>query len=223
MVTPVAYGSLRYHPSRNTPTVGKGVLSSTNGWVNFRLPRWVIFRLPLPFLPSAVLNTIQGTKIHMVTLILAICYALILFIMVYYRFSYELRVTGDNPDAARYVGINFMKVTLIMMLISGGVAGLAGVGEVAGIHHHLSYPLSISSGYGYTAIILAWLAKLNPLLTIFSGIFFAGIVVGRDAIQVSLGLPAATVQIFNGILLFSLIMGDFFLIHRLRIVRREDL
>ncbi len=175
------------------------------------------------FPPSAVLNTIQGTRIHMVTLILAICFALILFIMVYYRFSYELRVTGDNPDAARYVGINFMKVTLIMMLTSGGVTGLAGVGEVAGIHHHLSYPLSISSGYGYTAIILAWLAKLNPLLTIFSGIFFAGIVVGRDAIQVSLGLPAATVQIFNGILLFSLIMGDFFLIHRLRIVRREDL
>ena len=170
-----------------------------------------------------MLNTIQGTRIHMVTLILAICFALILFIMVYHRFSYELRVTGDNPDAARYVGINFMKVTLIMMLTSGGVTGLAGVGEVAGIHHHLSYPLSISSGYGYTAIILAWLAKLNPLLTIFSGIFFAGIVVGRDAIQVSLGLPAATVQIFNGILLFSLIMGDFFLIHRLRIVRREDL
>jgi len=172
--------------------------------------------------PSAVLGVVTGTRIHVVTLALALGFALILFVMVYYtKFGYELRVTGDNPDAARYAGINFMKVTMIMMIISGGVAGLAGVGEVAGIHHHLSYPSSISSGYGYTAIIVAWLAKLNPLLTIFSGIFFAGIVVGGDAIQVSLGLPAATVQIFNGILLFSLIMGDFFLTHRLTIVPKE--
>ena len=171
---------------------------------------------------SAVLSVVPGTRIHLVTLCLALLFAFALFIMVYYtRFGYELRVTGDNPDAARYAGIDFMKVTLIMMIISGGVAGIAGVGEVAGIHHHLSYPSSISSGYGYTAIIVAWLAKLNPLLTILSGLFFAGIVVGGDAIQVSLGLPAATVQIFNGILLFSLIMGDYFLNHRVKLVVRE--
>ena len=174
------------------------------------------------FPPSAVLTVIPGTRIHIVTLVLALASAVVLFIMVYYtRFGYELRVTGDNPDAARYAGINFMKVTMVMMIISGGLAGLAGVGEVAGIHHHLSYPSSISSGYGYTAIIVAWLAKLNPLLTILSGLFFAGIVVGGDAIQVSLGLPAATVQIFNGILLFSLIMGDYFLNHRVKLVARE--
>ena len=90
-------------------------------------------------------------------------------------------------------------------------AGLAGVGEVAGIHHYLSYPESISSGYGFTAIIVAWLAKLNPVNVILSALFFAGILVGGDAIQISLGLPAATVQIFNGTLLVFLIMGDFFL------------
>ena len=104
------------------------------------------------------------------------------------------------------------------MAISGGVAGLAGVGEAAGIHHYLSYPDSISSGYGYTAIIVAWLAKLNPLFVILSGLFFAGILVGGDAIQISLGLPAATVEIFNGTLLVFLIMGDFFLKHRVRLL-----
>ena len=97
------------------------------------------------------------------------------------------------------------------MIISGGLAGLAGVGEVAGIHHYLGYPAAVSSGYGFTAIIVAWLAKLNPLLTLVSGIFFAGILVGGDAVQISLGLPAATVNIINGILLICLIMGDYFL------------
>jgi len=131
------------------------------------------------------------------------------------RFGYEARVVGENPDAGRYAGINFLKTGLILMVISGGLAGFAGVGEVAGIHHYLGYPASISSGYGFTAIIVAWLAKLNPLYTVISGIFFAGILVGGDAIQISLGLPAATVQIVNGTLLIFLIMGDYFLNHKI--------
>jgi simple sugar transport system permease protein len=102
------------------------------------------------------------------------------------------------------------------MVISGGFAGLAGVGEIAGIHHYLGYPASVSSGYGFTAIIVAWLAKLNPLYAVVSGIFFAGILVGGDAIQISLGLPAATVQIVNGTLLIFLIMGDYLLKNKIR-------
>jgi len=73
----------------------------------------------------------------------------------------------------------------------------------------------ISGGYGFTAIIVAWLAKLNPLAVIISALFFAGILVGGDAIQISLGLPAATVHVFNGILLFFLIMGDTFVNNRI--------
>ncbi len=169
--------------------------------------------------PSAVLHTIGVTRIHTVTLVVAVVMAILMFVLMYYtRFGYELRVTGDNQDAARYAGIDFVRVSVLMMVLSGGLAGLAGVGEVAGIHHHLSYPANISSGYGYTAIIVAWLAKLNPLYTVISALFFAGILVGGDAIQVSLGLPAATVQIFNGILLFSLIAGDFFLNNRIKLL-----
>jgi simple sugar transport system permease protein len=161
---------------------------------------------------SAILSLIPGSRIHYATLAVAVVAVILLGIAVYKtRFGYEVRVIGENPDAAKYSGINFFKTTLIIMAISGGVAGLAGVGEAAGIHHYLSYPASISSGYGYTAIIVAWLAKLNPFYIILSAFFFAGILVGGDAIQISLGLPAATVQIFNGTLLVFLIMGDFFL------------
>ena len=164
---------------------------------------------------SATLSVIPGSRIHYATLLVAIATVIVLGMLIYKtRFGYEVRVIGENPDAAKYSGIDFFKTTLIIMAISGGAAGLAGVGEAAGIHHYLSYPESISSGYGYTAIIVAWLAKLNPYYVILSALFFAGILVGGDAIQISLGLPAATVQIFNGTLLVFLIMGDFFLKNR---------
>lgn len=167
---------------------------------------------------SAILGLIPGSRIHYATLILALVCAVILCIVVYKtRFGYEARVVGENPDAGRYAGINFLKTSVILMAVSGGLAGFAGVGEVAGIHHYLGYPASVSSGYGFTAIIVAWLAKLNPLFTILSGLFFAGILVGGDAIQISLGLPAATVHIVNGILLIFLIMGDYFLKHKISI------
>jgi simple sugar transport system permease protein len=167
---------------------------------------------------SALLSLLPGSRIHMETLILALVLMLVLTIMIFKtRFGYEVRVIGENPDAAKYAGIDFTRTTLLIMVISGGMAGLAGIGEVAGIHHYLSYPDTISSGYGFTAIIVAWLAKLNPMYVILSAIFFAGILVGGDAIQISLGLPAATVDIFNGTMLIFLIMGDFFTKNRVRI------
>ncbi|MBT3274981.1 MAG: ABC transporter permease [Spirochaetales bacterium] len=171
------------------------------------------------FPDSSVLGLLPGSRIHTATLVVALATAAILFIIIYRtRFGYEVRVIGDNPDAARYAGISFFKTLVITMVISGGIAGMAGVGEVAGIHHHLSYPYTISAGYGFTAIIVAWLARLNPLLAIVSGLFFAGIMVGGDAIQISLNLPAATVEVFNGVILFFLIMGEYFLNHKVRIV-----
>jgi simple sugar transport system permease protein len=167
--------------------------------------------------PAAVtLGVLPGTRIHLVTLAVALAAAALLAILLRAtRFGYELRVAGENREAARYAGIDFLGLSLLVMLASGGVAGLAGVGEVAGIHRHLTYPQSISAGYGFTAIIVAWLAKLSPLASIASGFFFAGILVGGDAIQVSLRLPAATVQVFNGLLLLFLIGGDYFLQNRI--------
>ena len=170
--------------------------------------------------PSATLGLLPGSSIHYVTLVIALVVVAVLGIVVYKtRFGYELRVIGENPNAARYAGIDFLRTTMVVMAISGAAAGLAGAGEIAGVHHHLSYPDAISSGYGYTAIIVAWLAKLNPFYVILSGLFFAGILVGGDAIQISLGLPAATVNVFNGILLLFLIIGDYFTRNRVRLIR----
>lgn len=167
---------------------------------------------------TAVLGHLGNSRISPVLLLLAIGSALFLGWLIYRsRFGYEVRVIGENPHAAHYSGINFFRTSVLIMAISGGVAGLAGAGELMSIHHHLSYPETISAGYGFTAIIVAWLARLHPSFTIVSGLFFAGIIVGGDAIQVSMGMPAATVNIFNGMILTFLIMGDFFVSHRVRI------
>jgi simple sugar transport system permease protein len=167
---------------------------------------------------QAILRPLPLSRISPVLLIIAIAAALILGWLVYRsRFGYEVRVIGENPHAARYSGINFFRTSILLMVISGGMAGLAGAGELMSIHLCLSYPATLSAGYGFTAIIVAWLARLNPAFTIVSGIFFAGIVVGGDAIQISMGMPAATVNVFNGMILVFLIMGDFFISHRVRI------
>lgn len=171
---------------------------------------------------QATLKFLGNSRVSLVLLILAVCVALILAFLVFRtRFGYEIRVIGENPEAARYSGIDFFRTSLLMMFISGGVAGLAGVGELASIHQHLSYPETISAGYGFTAIIVAWLGRLNPGFTILSGLFFAGIIVGGDAIQMSMGLPATTVNVFNGLILIFLIMGDFFLSHKVLFQRRK--
>lgn len=169
---------------------------------------------------AAILRQFPLSRISPVLLIVAVAGALILGWLVYRsRFGYEIRVIGENTHAARYSGINFFRTLVVLMAISGGMAGLAGAGELMSIHHYLSYPDSLSAGYGFTAIIVAWLARLNPSFTIISGLFFAGIIVGGDAIQISMGMPAATVDVFNGMILVFLIMGDFFISHRVRIRR----
>ncbi len=172
---------------------------------------------------QAILKLMPNTTISPVLLILAVLGALVLGWLVYRsRFGYEIRVIGENTHAARYSGINFFRTSVMMMAISGGMAGLAGAGELMSKHHYLSYPESLSAGYGFTAIIVAWLARLNPAFTIVSGLFFAGIIVGGDAIQISMGMPAATVNVFNGMILIFLIMGDFFISHRVRIRIRSS-
>ena len=161
------------------------------------------------FPPAAQLPRLFNTRIHCPTLILALALALLVYVLVMRtRLGYEIRVTGENPEAARYAGMDYFRTVVLVMLISGGLAGLAGVGEVAGIHHRLRYPQGISPGYGFTAIIVAWLGRLNPLTIILTSLLFGGLLVGGDALQVAMGLPVATINLFNGVILFFVLGGE---------------
>lgn len=169
---------------------------------------------------AAHIPILPGTRIHYVTLLLAIAAAILVYLLLTRtKLGYEIRVTGENPEAARYAGMDYRKVALLVMLISGGLAGLAGMGEVAGIHFRLRPPEALSPGYGFTAIIVAWLARLNPLAAMLTAFLLGGLLVGGDAIQIALNLPAATVQIFNGVILLFVIASELFNQYRLRLER----
>jgi len=171
---------------------------------------------------AAWLPTIYGTRIHWPTLVLGLVLAALMYILVTRtRSGFEIRVIGENPDAARFAGINPLKTTLLVMLISGGFAGLAGVGEVAGIHQRLLGPSHISMGYGYTAIIVAWLARRNPLAVIVTSFLFGVIMTGGDVIRVSLGLPFQLINVFNGLILFFLIGSEILLRYRISFLLRR--
>lgn len=170
------------------------------------------------FPAAAHIPTLLGTRIHYPTLIIAILLAILIYLLLTRtKLGYEIRVTGENPEASHYAGMDYQKIALLVMIISGGLAGLAGMGEVAGIHFRLRPPEAISPGYGFTAIIVAWLARLNPLAAILTAFLLGGLLVGGDAIQIALNLPAATVQIFNGVILLFVIASELFNQYRLRL------
>ncbi|MEM2608402.1 MAG: ABC transporter permease [Thermoproteota archaeon] len=165
------------------------------------------FPLTDPFPSYARFPVIEGTRIHYYTLILLLLSVITLYvIMNRSRIGYEIKVVGSNPEAARYAGMSVSKSILIAMLVSGGLAGMSGVGEVAGVQGRLIE--KISPGYGYTAIIPAWLGGLNPMWTLLASFFISGLMVGSDSIQVSLRLRASLVDVFNGMILLFFICGE---------------
>jgi ABC-type uncharacterized transport system permease subunit len=128
--------------------------------------------------------------------------------------GFQFRVLGQAARAARFAGFRETRLVWVAMLISGGLAGLAGVLEATGTIGQLTP--TVSPGYGFTAIIVAFLGRLNPLGVIPAGLLLALTYLGGDAAQIRLGLPNAVTGIFQGILLFFLLGCDILLRNRLR-------
>jgi simple sugar transport system permease protein len=163
-----------------------------------------------------------GASVHWPTLVIGIALALVFWVFLSRtRFGYEVRVVGQSPEAARYAGISILKTILLVAALSGGAAGLAGVGEVAGIHHRLLDPFQVSMGYGYTAIIVAWLARGSPLVAIFTALFFGWIFASGDVIKTFLHMPFQVTSVFNGLLLFFLIGSEVLMYYRIRLRKGE--
>ena len=147
-------------------------------------------------------------------LVFAVVAAIIVWYILYRSlWGYEIRLIGDNPRAAEYAGIKITRNTVLVMMLSGGIAGLAGMSEIAGVVHRLQ--ASISPGFGFTGIIIAWLAKLNPLVVIPVSILFGGLILAGREIQ-----PAGVPRLIQGIILFMLIASEVLLRYRVRLARR---
>ena len=133
------------------------------------------------------------------------------------RWGYEIRLIGENKTAANYAGVSIFRNIILVMLLSGGLAGLAGFVEVAAISHRLQHGLAV--GYGFTGIIVAWLAKLNPWGVVFVAFALSALLVGGDQIQISMGLPASVGLVLQGAILLFVLGGNVFTKYRLRITR----
>lgn len=136
------------------------------------------------------------------------------------KWGYEIALIGENERAARYAGVSVFRNIVLVMVVSAGLAGLAGFVEVSGISHKLQQGLAV--GNGFSGIIVAWLAKLHPLRVIGVAILLAGLFVGGDQIQITLGLPSSISQVLQGAILLFVLGGDIFSRYRLRLIRGES-
>jgi simple sugar transport system permease protein len=132
--------------------------------------------------------------------------------------GFEIRVLGSAPRAGSFAGFSRRRMVMFCFLLSGGLAGLAGICEVASTVGQLQP--TISPGYGFTAIIVAFLGRLNPVGVIIAGLVLALSYMGGEAAQVTLGISDKIAKVFQGILLFFILACDTFILYRLRILPR---
>ena len=170
------------------------------------LPRLTDYAIQVPVL--------RGLTTHLGLLFGMAAAVLVWWILYRSRWGYEIRLIGDNPRAARYAGINITRNTILVMVLSGALAGLGGMSEISGVVHRLQG--AISPGYGFTGIIIAWLAKLNPLLVVPISILFGGLLLAGREIQ-----PSGVPMLIQGIILVCLIASDFLLRNRISILANE--
>ncbi len=170
------------------------------------------------FSDSALLPIVlENTRMHLGTVIGLLVAVAGWVLMTFTIIGFEIRVVGLAPAAARFAGFSRNRIIWLSLLVGGGLAGLAGTFEVAGPIGQM-IPV-ISPGYGFTAIIVAFLGRLHPLGIILSGLLMALSYIGGENAQIEVGLPQAVTGVFQGLLLFFLLASDFLVRYRIRTVR----
>ena len=159
---------------------------------------------------------VPGTYVHLGIVITLIIAVIVWFLMSRSLFGFQVRVVGSAPNAARYGGFSQKVTVWLVFLLSGALAGLAGIFEVTGPFGQMS--LGFPQNYGFTAIIVAFLGRLNPLGVIIAGVVLAITYVGGDMAQSALQLPNASKGIFQALMLFFLLASDILIRYRVRVV-----
>ena len=157
---------------------------------------------------------LEGTRLSITPIITLAMVPLIYLLISKSQLGFQLRVSGYSPMAARYAGFSAKKMVWVSFIICGALAGFAGISEVSANISQL-IP-DISPGYGFTAIIVAFLGRLSPIGIVFAGLFMALIYIGAETAQINLGLPVSIGGVFQGLVLFCLLASDFILYYRIR-------
>ncbi|GGE80183.1 ABC transporter permease [Stappia taiwanensis] len=169
------------------------------------------------FSDAAILQPLADGRMHVGALFALLAVIAMSVILMKTLKGFEVRVLGQAPRAGQFAGFSRNKMVLFAFLLSGGLAGLAGISEVSGSINQLT-PV-ISPGYGFTAIIVAFLGRLNPIGIFIAGFLLALSYLGGEAAQVSLGLSDKTTRVFQGMLLFYVLACDTLILYRIRLTR----
>src|SRR5262245_6228299 len=159
---------------------------------------------------------IEGSRVHLGAVIALMVVALAAVLLNRTIQGFGIRLVGAAPKAARFAGFNADKIFMFTFMISGALAGLAGIIEVAGPVGNLRP--NISPGYGFTAIIVAFLGRLNPLGILVAGLFLALTFIGGEQAQISMKIPLDLTKVFQGILLFFVLACDSLILYRIRLI-----
>lgn len=181
-----------------------GSLRDPDG-MNF--PESRIFQTALPII-------ITGTRAHVGFLVALVVVALGWLVLERHLLGFQIKVLGQAPKAARFGGFSERRLIWLCFLVSGGCAGLAGLFEAAGPVGQLVPALP--AGYGFTAIIVAFLGRLHPVGILFAGLLMALTYIGGETAQISMSLPSATTSVFQGMFLFFLLAADVLVNYRPR-------
>ncbi len=157
---------------------------------------------------------LKATRLHLGVLLAAVAAGITWLLLRKTTLGFAINAVGENDKAAHYAGFNIKKVLLTTALLSGSLAGLAGVGEVAGLHFQVM--AGLSPGYGYTGIVIAMLARLNPVGVIPAAIFFAAIMTGAEAMSRATGVPVFLADVIQGTALVTMLVALLFNQYRLR-------
>ena len=183
----------------------------------WRDPAGFNFPTTAEFDPVATVPLIvEGGRLHLGVVITLIVVAAAAVLLGRTIKGFEIRVVGAAPRAARFGGFRSNRLILLTFAISGALAGLAGIIEVAGPIGHLQP--GISRGYGFTAIIVAFLGRLNPVGILIAGLFLALTFIGGEQAQIAMKIPLDMTKVFQGILLFYVLACDSLILYRIKLI-----
>lgn len=163
-----------------------------------------------PIMPGA-------SQLHLGVLVALLAVPAVWFILNRTTFGFAIKAVGENATAAAYAGIRTARIILSTAMLSGALAGLAGVGEVGGVHYQVM--VGLSPGYGYTGIVIAMLARLNPVGVLPAAVFFAVVITGAEGMSRATGVPVFLSDVIQGVSLLCMLTALLFTQYRLRLAR----
>ena len=169
-----------------------------------------------PFSPNAILPNVGGVHIGWIIALLLV--AGVYLLINHTKKGFEISVVGESIQTARYAGMNIKNIIITAMVLSGGLCGLTGMIQASAVEKTLT--ASLSAGYGFTAIITAWLAQLNAIATLFVCAAFAVLLQGGTYIQISMQIPASVADMIQAILLFFVLGSEFFLQYKVGLQKK---